>query len=200
MWLRLLLTSLLANINLYEVLFFVLSNVKIPFIKRLSPSKAQVAILEKRLQHGDLVFGRRDWFLKNLFVRGRYQHVGTWDAENKVIMEMQNEGYVETPLAIFCARYTEVGANSCLKFTNVYRRKFVKQMKAFSDREYDSRFSWNTHSMYCSESVFHADIDKRIGYQPEKLFWKEVFVPSTLWSLPTMKKNFVLTKKGLKLS
>ena len=192
--------ELFARINLFEVMFFVLSNIKVPFVRRLAPTKPQLAMLERKLHHGDLVFGRRDWFLKNVVIRGRYKHVGIWDAEYKVVLEMQDDGYTETPLEIFCARYTEVAAAGCMKFTAAYCRKFVGQMRTFSDKDYDQKFSWNSHSMYCSESVFHADVARHLGYAPEPFFWKTVFIPNSLWTLPSMKKNFVLTRKGLKLS
>jgi len=192
--------ELFARINLFEVMFFVLSNIKVPFIRRLSLTKQQITMLERKLHHGDLVFGRRDWFLKNIVIKGRYKHVGIWDAEHKVVLEMQDDGYTETPWEIFCARYTEVAAGSCAKFTAPYCRKFVEQMRTFSDKDYDAKFSWNTHSMYCSESVFHADIGRHLGYYPEPFFWKVVFIPNTLWTLSTMRKNFILTTKGLKLS
>jgi len=192
MWWAVFIQSLASSINPISLIFAIASNIKIPFINTLKVNDKQLAILKKALANGDFLFTRRDYFLKNLVVPGRYHHVGFWDKERQVVIEMQNEGYEETQLEDFLARYTEVVVSKCEKFDVSYRTKFVGNLRSYSSKEYDSNFSYNTKNMYCSEMGFQADQDRRMEYIPEKILWKTVIVPYGMFKSKHMVRKFTI--------
>jgi Permuted papain-like amidase enzyme, YaeF/YiiX, C92 family len=191
------LTALISRINFYEILFFIFSNIRVPFVKTIKVNPNQMELIRNKLQHGDFIFARREWFLKNVIVPGKYKHVGVYNRLKNCVMEMQNDGYVETPFHLFCRRYTEVAVSRCVKFNPEYLNKFVENMESFSDKDYDSKFSFNTKSMYCSEACYHADSDKLLGYEAQPFFWLNVFIPHTLFSLPAMELKFKIRPRVL---
>jgi len=187
-WIIGILAYLGEKIDLFSIGFFIASNIRLPYVKRISLSDTQLTELASKLQHGDLIFGRREWFAKNLIVPGEFKHVGIWDARRQLVLEFQNDGYEENSLGTFVARYTRVGVGRPT-FREDYAVRFVDKMRTFSDKEYDARFTQNTHQMYCSESVAHADEDNVLRYGTTIILfgYAAVYVPNELLNLPTVK-------------
>jgi len=189
-------SAVVAKIDFPGLMFLIASNIRVPWIKRVKLSPEELFTLTLELKHGDLLFGRREWFLKNLLVPGRYKHVAVWDAERKLVLEFQDAGYEENTLAVFTARYTEVCAFST-NFTPGYAIQFVNKLKSFFDKPYDKKYSKNTATMYCSESVHASDTEKRLQYEATPIFWFEVFIPHELTKLPTVKQLFLVKTPNL---
>jgi len=190
------LSAMVARLDFAGLAFLIASNLRVPWIKRIRPTYAQLLILASKLKHGDLLFGRRDWFLKNLLVPGRYKHVCVWDAERQLVLEFQDSGYEENTLGRFVTRYTEVAAFGT-GFTPEYASKFIEMMRSFHSKLYDKKYSKNTEALYCSESVHAADVDKILQYEASEIFWFEVFIPDELTKLPAVKKIFQVNKSNL---
>jgi len=192
-WIYSLIAYLSTKIDLFQFGFFIASNIRLPYIKKIQLTETRLKALENELQHGDLLFGRREWFLKNTIVPGYYKHVGSWDAEKKLVIEMQDDGYTESTLQQFIERYTEVGIGRPF-FTKEYATLFIKTLRTFSDKDYDSKFSQNTSQMYCSESIHCADVENKLKYSTTKVLWKQVYIPHELLNLPTVKKIMIIKK------
>ena len=192
MWWRLFLDALVSSINPIKIAFAIASNIKIPFITTIKVNPPQLKILKKSLVNGDFLYTRRDYFLKNLIVPGKYHHVAYWDTERQVVIEMQNDGYEETQLEDFLCRYTEVVVCKCTNFDSNYKTKFVRNLRSYSDKEYDSDFSFNTKAMYCSEMGFQADQGRKMEYIPEKVLWKTVILPYGLYKSKHMVRKFTI--------
>ena len=178
MW-KIILASLVSSINFYSVLFFIFSNIRWPFVKKLvfNPN-------DNVLQNGDILLTRRDWFLKNLIVPGRYKHVGVYN--EREVLEMQNDGYQETPVEYFFSNYTEIAVYR--PKDPAFAEKFIKEIRTFSKVEYDSRFSLNHKNMYCSEMIHVADVNSVLKYKPRKFFWLLIFAPDDISKLETLEE------------
>jgi hypothetical protein len=171
----------------YDLIFFIVSNLRIPFVKTISMGPELLSSLENSLKHGDLIFGHRKGYLKNLLVPGEFQHVGVFDFNRKCILEMQDDGGAETPLIVFLNRYTKIGVYRP-EFTTEYSELFVKNMRLEVVKPYDRHYSLNVQSTYCSESVFRSDSQGLLKYEPEKWFWLWVFMPNTIAKLKTVRR------------
>ena len=173
-------------VYLYDLLFLIISNIRVPFKKTITLSEEVRTCLENSLKHGDLIFGHRDGYLKNILVPGPYQHVGAWNALRKRVVEMQEDGGNDSPLQAFYDRYTSIAVGRP-NFTPEYAQYFMANLDAEASKPYDSSYSMNNKNVYCSESIARADAKGVLSYEPQKWFWFWVFMPSKLLTLPMVR-------------
>lgn len=129
-------------------------------------------IIRQQVMPGDIILTKTKRSLAAQLIPGDWDHALIFTMKDRThhIAEMIAPGFNEDTL--------EYVLNDCDQlcilrpkdqWPPVYIIKFLKKALSFKGAKYDQSFDLGIKSLYCSELIYHADIDKRLKFNLEDL-------------------------------
>jgi hypothetical protein len=117
------------------------------------------------LQPGDIVLSKDNKKLTGMLIPGIWSHAAVCVSKNRnfEIAEMVASGYKQTTFVDFCAEATRVCIIRAKKFDKYYTRVFIDNTLSYKGTPYDQQFKLGVGALSCSELVYMADTEKRLG-------------------------------------
>ena len=142
--------------------------------------------LQNKLKDFDVVFSKNDYMMSNLFIKGKWKHVGLF--YQGWVYEATTHGVVKTLLAEWVFKKDHVGV---ARFNGAITNKASGIQFLFEillkEIQYDWLMQIGKDKLYCSELVFDfytlatdGLFDK--SFQAESLFGSKMVYPIDLWT------------------
>jgi len=109
--------------------------------------------------------------LTTMLIPGEFAHAAVCVSKDKEfeVAEMTHTDYTKSTVADVCFEADRVVVLKCTKFTKAYTKKFIKKTKSFEGVPYDDQFELGVKALSCSELVWAADEEARIGASLEDI-------------------------------
>ncbi len=123
------------------------------------------------LQPGDIVLSTDTKKLTAMLVPGSWSHAGVCVSKDGVfeIAEMTHKGYTESTFSDFCYESTRVCIIRGKYFDKDYTRLFIEETLSYVGTPYDQKFELGIGALSCSELIYVADTEKRLGASLEDI-------------------------------
>lgn len=138
----------------------------IRFSRTIHLNDKAIAKIISILKEGDCLLVRDPMKFSNILIGGRYSHAGiciSMDYAMPVIGEMGHAGYQELNLVKFLGYARHVVVLRPKNYTTEYGAKMaiIARRKGLMSKGYDFVFKFDEKTLYCSELVFVADVERR---------------------------------------
>lgn len=119
----------------------------------------------KLLQAGDILLTIDRKKLTTVLIPGEFSHAALCVAKNAEfeVAEMTHSNFTHSSFFDICKESDRVVILRCKTFDEAYTQKVVERCLSFEGAKYDIGFELGIQSLYCSELVYQADFERRIG-------------------------------------
>lgn len=117
--------------------------------------------IQSLLNYGDLLFKVDEKSPSSLLIGGMWSHVAVYIGKNQIV-EMTSDGHVKSTLFDLCKGSDHVAIGR-IRASDEYISQFAGECILYNLTVvgYDTSFDLNSFDkMYCSEMIYHADVDK----------------------------------------
>lgn len=126
----------------------------------------QYYVAQHYIQPGDIILAV-DKAKASSLIPGVVDHAAVcWDKkpEYVAVAEMTHKDFCYSTLFDVCKESDRIVIMRCKDFDPAYVRKFCNEVHKYKSAEYDVEFTLGVENLYCSELIYHMDIEKRIKY------------------------------------
>jgi hypothetical protein len=139
------------------------------------------------LRPGDIILSKDRWKLLSFFVPGGFAHsalcVAKGNGEEFEVAEMTHSGYTKSAFFDICKEADHVVILRCHDWDDDYIKRVIDTCRSFDGKRYDTTFSPDLDTLYCTQLVVASDIEQRLKISTVNLplAGKPVFVPGCLY-------------------
>jgi hypothetical protein len=127
----------------------------------------------EKIKPGDIILCRDSWKLTSWLIPGKYSHAALCVDKGMYtkfeVAEMGHKGFTESTFYDIFAESTDIAILRCKDWDKEYIKKVIEKCKSFENTPYDITFSFKIEALYCSELIYHSDIEKRLQISLEDL-------------------------------
>jgi len=117
------------------------------------------------VQPGDVVLTTDKRKLTTFLIPGDWSHAAVCVSKDKSfeVAEMTHTNYTKSTVSDICYEADRVAVLRCNKFDNAYRDQFIQNVRDLDGTPYDVKFELGIKALSCSELVWAADPENRVG-------------------------------------
>ena len=129
------------------------------------------SLIKRVIEPGDILLSATTKSLGAQLIPGKWDHAAIYTGKNKdeAVSEMVANGYQEVSLDYFLKDCDHVCLLRARDWTFPYTRLFIDTCLGFKGVQYDRQFTLGIKALYCSELIYHSDIDKKLVFNLEDL-------------------------------
>ena len=124
----------------------------------------------KRIQPGDIILATDAKKLTSMLIPGEWTHAAVCVSKNQrfEVAEMVHTGFRKSTVSDICYEATKLVILRP-RFDDVYRRRFITNVLNLDGADYDIKFDLGVKGLYCSELIYQADTEHRLGISLDDL-------------------------------
>ena len=109
--------------------------------------------------------------LTTFLIPGEFAHACVCVSKDKLfeIAEMTHLDYTKSTVSDVCYEADRIVVLKCSKFDRKYTREYIRKIKSFEGVPYDDQFELGVKALSCSELVWAADTEERLGASLEDI-------------------------------
>ena len=125
----------------------------------------------KFLQPGDMIQTSEKGRAVSFLIKGDFDHAAFCVGKNSTweISEMVGSGYHKSNFYEICRNADRVRIIRCVDWDRNYVKRMIDRCKSFEGSKYDTAFSFGIKDLYCSEMIYHSDMEKRLKVSLEDI-------------------------------